>query len=180
MRIPWMTGISCPGKETMSIPYDILRAHVFPLLPIDTRLAFKVPPRRIPMEPYEAGPLGDAFRRRYNLGNAAAFDAVTGPGTSRATVPLLTLPCNDPPEWHWYYMHGHQPWHYPAKVFIHYHYDHPRYKGKTYIEVIRVDDRGRPRFQRKPGRILARMCVTDDGYPDVIYSAPGAQTSCSM
>jgi hypothetical protein len=46
-------------------PSDVFWSYVLPKCSIDTRRAFGCPPRRLDMEPYETGPLGDAFRRRY-------------------------------------------------------------------------------------------------------------------
>lgn len=46
-------------------PSDVFWSDVLPKCSIDTRRAFGLPPRRLDMEPYETGALGDAFRRRY-------------------------------------------------------------------------------------------------------------------
>lgn len=46
-------------------PSDVFWSCVLPKCSIDTRLAFGLWPRKLDMEPYETGALGDAFRRRY-------------------------------------------------------------------------------------------------------------------
>lgn len=149
--------------QEMDIPVEILREHVFPHLPIDTRRALGIPPRRLSiLEKYETGPLGHAFRRRYNTW-VGKYEACRGKGAQKLTVPLLTVDSKgDPRCWEPCYSPD-TPWFYPVKLEIRYYTDLECFPDRIHI-VVRKRDNRMPVHERGSSILQSEIHVTETGH----------------
>jgi hypothetical protein len=69
------------------LPDDIFTNHILPYCNIDIRLAFKIKPKKIDLQPYESGEFRNTMKRRYTpLNPSYQWD-----GKANVLVPLHTV-----------------------------------------------------------------------------------------